>query len=36
MGEVEAYSATGKHLGAIDPMTKFIYKAAECGRKIDL
>jgi len=35
-GEVEVFNRRGKHLGAMDPKTGRMIKAAVAGRKIDV
>lgn len=35
-GELEMYNAQGRHLGAVDPQTGALVKAAVKGRKIDV
>jgi hypothetical protein len=35
-GEVEVFTARGKHLGAVDPVTGKLIKDAVPGRKIDV
>ena len=35
-GEIEVFTARGVHLGAADPVTGIVFKAAKKGRQIDV